>query len=161
MRYPEPARPLEAAAMSTFHHALCLKTRSCMEFIDVTEKILQIIQNSGIRNGFVNVQTKHTTTALIINENEPLLLEDIRHTLEKFVPQNRSYQHDNFDIRTVNLTPEEMPNGHSHCKAIFLRTSETLNLLDGVLQLGRWQRIFFVELDRSRNREISILILGL
>jgi secondary thiamine-phosphate synthase enzyme len=143
-----------------FHHVLCLQTHSCMELIDVTESIEQLIHRSGIRNGIVNIQSKHTTTAILINENEPLLWNDIRNTLERLAPQGTSYQHDNFAIRTVNLNPGETKNGHAHCKSMFLRTSETVNLFDGVLQLGKWQRIFFIELDRAKQREISIMILG-
>jgi secondary thiamine-phosphate synthase enzyme len=139
---------------------LCLETHSCLEWIDITDQILQLVHESGVRNGFVNIQSKHTTTAILVNENEPLLLQDMKLALERLAPRNHNYQHDNFHIRTVNLMAEESPNGHAHCKALFLRTSETLNLVDGVLQLGRWQRIFFIELDQARKREISILFLG-
>jgi thiamine phosphate synthase YjbQ (UPF0047 family) len=58
------------------------------------------------------------------------------------------------------MEPGELANGHAHCKSLYLRTSETVNLLDGVLQLGRWQRIFFLELDRARDRSLSVQILG-
>lgn len=141
-------------------HTLKLPTRECLQFIDVTAKINELVHHSGIRHGLVNVQTKHTTTAIIINENEPLLLQDLRRTLESLAPRDATYAHDNFDIRTENMTPEERPNGHAHCKALFLRTSETLNVVNGKLDLGRWQSIFFLELDTARERSISITILG-
>ncbi len=73
----------------------------------------------------------------------------MKEVLHQLIPQNHKYHHDDFTIRTVNLTPEEQPNGHSHCRALLLRTSETVHLVDGILQLGPWQRIFLVELDRS------------
>jgi len=161
MGYYSALRTLEPTALSALHHTLRLQTHACLEFIDLTESIIQLVNDTGIKNGFVNVQTKHTTTAIVINENEPLLLADMRRMLEQLAPQSRSYGHDDFQIRTVNLTPDEQPNGHSHCKALFLKTSETVNLVHGRLQLGQWQRIFFLELDRARNREISVMILGL
>ena len=93
-------------------------------------------------------------------KNEPLLLEDMRQTLERLAPRCIDYGHNDFSIRTVNMQPEETENGHSHCKAMFLRTSETLNLTDGVIQLGRWQRVFLLELDGARRRSVSVVVMG-
>lgn len=149
------------SVMKTYHQTLNINTEECLQFVDITDKILELIRKSSIRNGIINIQTRHTTTGIIINEHEPLLLEDIKQMLERLVPQNRAYQHNNFAIRTVNLTPNERENGHSHCKAIFLKTSEILNIVDAKIQLGTWQRIFFVELDGALNRSISIMIMGL
>ncbi len=58
------------------------------------------------------------------------------------------------------MTPDEKPNGHAHCKALFLRSSETINIVDGRLQLGRWQRIFLLELDCPRRRTVSVMVMG-
>jgi len=147
--------------MKTYHELIPLKTQGCLEFIDLTERVIELVQKSGVQNGFVNVQTRHTTTAIVVNEKEPLLLEDMKKVLERLAPQHADYQHNNFAIRTVNLAPDEYDNGHSHCKAMLLGASETLNIVDGEIQLGRWQRIFFIELDRAREREVSVGVLGL
>jgi secondary thiamine-phosphate synthase enzyme len=147
-------------ALKISHHSLHLQTAGCLQFIDITDAVSERVRQSGVRNGVVNVQTKHTTTAIMVNEHEPLLLEDMKKVLERLAPQHLAYQHNDFTIRTANLSPDERENGHSHCKAIFLRTSETLNLADGTLQLGRWQRIFFMELDGARERTVSVMILG-
>jgi thiamine phosphate synthase YjbQ (UPF0047 family) len=64
------------------------------------------------------------------------------------------------DVRTVNLAPGERPNGYAHCRALMLSPSALLNLADGRLQLGCWQRVFLVELDGPRVREVSVLVLG-
>lgn len=151
------ARP---AAMRVVHHVQLLQTAHCLQFIDVTDCISQHIVSSGVENGFVNIQSAHTTAAIVVNEHEPLLLEDMKRTLERLSPRCEKYRHDDFTIRTANLTPDERPNGHAHCKALFLRSSETLNIVDGQLQLGRWQRIFFVELDDARERTIYISVMG-
>lgn len=146
--------------MTTYHELIPLKTQECLQFIDLTDLVIKLVQKSGIQSGFVNVQTKHTTTAVVVNENEPLLLEDMKKILEEIASQNMDYQHNNFSIRTVNLCPDEYDNGHAHCKAMLLGTSETLNILDGEVQLGRWQRIFFIELDRARERTVSVMVIG-
>lgn len=142
------------------HRAVNLHTDEALQFIDLTAALRQFVEESGLRQGFLNVQTRHTTTAIIINENEPLLLDDLKKSLERVAPRTVSYKHDDFDIRTENLTPDERPNGHAHCKALFLRSSETLNIINGELDLGRWQRVFFVELDGARQRTVSLSILG-
>lgn len=147
--------------MKAYHQTVVVNTEGCFHFIDITDKILELVRKSQVKDGIINIHTKHTTTGIIINENEPLLLEDIKCLLERLAPQEIEYNHNNFKIRTVNLTPYERPNGHSHCKAIFLRTSETLNIVDGELQIGTWQRIFFLELDSALKRNISIMIMGL
>jgi secondary thiamine-phosphate synthase enzyme len=88
----------------------------------------------------VNIQTHHTTTAVMINENEPLLIQDLKRTLQALAPYDAAYQHDDFEIRIGNVCPEEEKNGHSRCKAMFLKTSEAVNIVEGAVQLGPWQR---------------------
>lgn len=139
---------------------LSFQTKEELDFIDITDEIKSFIKESGIKNGICNVWSFHTTCALIVNENEPLLISDIKKHLSKLVPKSIKYQHDDFKIRTVNLCADECKNGHSHCKAIHLPTSITLNIVNGELQFGQWQRIFFVELDHSRPRKVQILIMG-
>ena len=152
--------PSKLSLMKTYHQTLTINTQGCFHFVDITDQIIDLVKKSQICDGIINIHTKHTTTGIIINEHEPLLLEDIKNTLERLVPQELDYQHNNFKIRTVNLTPYERPNGHSHCKAVFLRTSEMLNIIDGEIQLGTWQRIFFIELDCSLKRNISVMLMG-
>ena len=147
-------------ALKIEHGVIHLETADCLQFIDITDRVVELVDDCRIQNGIVNVQTRHTTTAIIINENEPLLLEDMRHTLERLAPRELEYGHNDFTIRTANMQPDETENGHSHCKAMFLRTSETLNLSGGILQLGTWQRIFLIELDGARSRNVSVVVIG-
>lgn len=139
---------------------ITLQTKKEYDLIDLTDQIINFVKESKIKNGLVNIQTLHTTATLILNENEPLLWKDFQRHLEKLSPKTLEYQHDNFKIRTVNLCSDECANGHSHCKAILLSPTLTLNLINNKLQLGQWQRIIFIELDRSRKREIQIQIIG-
>jgi secondary thiamine-phosphate synthase enzyme len=147
-------------ASKVYYSQLKLLTRGCMEFHDCTEAIEEMIQQSSVREGIVHIQSKHTTAAVIINEHEPLVLQDMKRVLERIAPQTDAYLHNDFSIRTVNMTDEEDQNGHSHCKAIFLPVSQMLNVVDGSLDLGTWQRIFLLELDCARNRTLSVMIMG-
>ena len=149
------------ARSSVFQHTtIRLGTRQPAEFIDLTDRIEAFIATSGVRTGLVNIQTLHTTTAVVVNEHEPLLLTDMAALLERLVPEDAVYRHDNVGLRTVNCVLGERPNGHSHCRALLLASTVCLNVAGGRLQLGRWQRVFFVELDGPRDRELSLLLVG-
>ena len=146
--------------MKILNKTIEFQTKNEFDFVDITEKIKDFVKASNIKDGLVNVQILHTSSALMVNEKEPLLLEDIKNNLERVAPQNIDYRHDDFKVRTVNLCPDECVNGHSHCKAVHLLVNVTLNLIKGELQLGQWQRVFFVELDRSRPRKVQVQIIG-
>jgi secondary thiamine-phosphate synthase enzyme len=136
------------------------QTKKEFDFIDITNQIKDFVNQAGINDGLINVQILHTSAALIVNENEPLLLEDIKKNLENCSPKSKEYQHDDFTIRTVNVCPGECINGHSHCKAIHLLANATLNIIQGKIQLGQYQSIMLLELDRSRKRKIQLQIIG-
>ena len=146
--------------MKIINQKISLNTSATLDFIDITEKIQVAIKNSGIRNGIVNIQSLHTTMAIVVNEAEPLLIGDMKRLLEKLAPQTEKYEHDNFEIRTVNMCDGECANGHAHNKAIHLPTSIVLNIFEGELQLGRWQRVFAIEFDRARPRQVAVQIMG-
>jgi secondary thiamine-phosphate synthase enzyme len=142
------------------HTRIQIATERPTQFIDITDRLRELVAEAGIRFGFVNVQTLHTTTAIVVNEFEPLLLADFSTLLQNVAPCDAGYRHDDVTARTVNLTADERVNGHAHCRALILGASACLNVIDGRILLGRWQRVFMVELDGPRAREFSVLILG-
>jgi secondary thiamine-phosphate synthase enzyme len=152
--------------MHTLAAALCrqitirIVTARPTEFIDITDRIASLVDAAGLYTGMVNVQTLHTTTAVVVNEHEPLLLDDFGTLLDRLAPAKGRYRHDDPAVRTVNLVPGERPNGHSHCRALFLNPSACLNIVNGTLRLGEWQRLFFVELDGPRSRDLSVVLVG-
>src|SRR5207244_11050881 len=100
------------------HARIGLTTSKPTEFIDLTARIQSLVANSGIDVGFVNIQTLHTTTAIVVNEGEPLLLSDFAALLEQAAPHDRHYRHDDLLVRPVNITAEERVNGHAQCRAL-------------------------------------------
>ncbi|MDD5145339.1 MAG: secondary thiamine-phosphate synthase enzyme YjbQ [Candidatus Pacebacteria bacterium] len=146
--------------MKSFHKILEYQTKSELEFNDITDAVKDFAKNTGIKNGIINVQSLHTTAAVILNENEPLLIEDMKENLKKIAPKESYYKHNDFKIRTVNMCEGECANGHSHCQAIYLTPNVTINLINNEVQLGIWQRILFIELDHPRPRKVQIHILG-
>jgi secondary thiamine-phosphate synthase enzyme len=139
---------------------IAIDTTKAPEFVDITDKVSEFINDSQILSGFAVVYSKHTTAAIKINENEPLLLQDMEEFLEQMASRNATYRHNDFSIRTVNMTKDECPNGHAHCQHLLLGTSENIPIINGNLQLGRWQRIFLMELDMPRPREVLVQVLG-
>lgn len=118
-------------------------------FLDITDQI-----RPGDGDGQMLVFSRHTTAAIVINENEPLLLEDLKRCLDRMASPQDSYRHDDLSVRTVNLVENEPPNGHSHCQMLALGCSLIIPVAGGQLLLGRWQRVFLVELDSARPRQV-------
>jgi len=137
-----------------------MDTTQSPQFIDITDRVKECVEESGVASGCAVVFSRHTTAAIKINENEPLLLEDMADFLERLSPRNGSYRHNDFTIRTVNMTEDECPNGHAHCQHLLLSASETIPVEGATLQLGRWQSIFLIELDRPRAREVLVQVIG-
>ena len=137
-----------------------LQTEERLQFIDLTDLVTERVRRSGIGHGLVCVQSRHTTTAVVVNENEPLLIEDAKRMLERVAPRDALYGHNELHRRR-DIAPDESRNGDAHCRALLLGSSETLAVADGVLQLGRWQRVFLVELDGPRRRTVCVVVMGL
>ena len=157
-----PAAPNAAAPLCGVvqHTMISIETKRPLEFVDLTDRLARIVEDSGIADGVLMVQSRHTTASLLINEHEPLLLTDLEAMFERLAPQSAPYAHDDFARRTVNLTIDERSNGHSHCRAALLRSSEWLPIAGGRLTLGRWQRVFLVDFDGGRRREVWATLLG-
>jgi secondary thiamine-phosphate synthase enzyme len=149
-----------AAARTCRHTRISITTKNPTEFVDLTEQVNALVADAGLHIGVVHIQSLHTTTAIVVNEHEPLLLADFVALLSNTAPRDAAYRHDDMKVRTVNLTPGERANGHAHCRALLLGSAVSLNVADGSVQLGQWQRIFLVELDGPRVREISVLLSG-
>jgi len=129
---------------------LTLTTTKKQEIIEITGKVNELIKKSKIKDGLCNVYVKHTTAAIIINENDdPNICTDILNALNKAFPDKAGYLHDRID-----------GNAGAHIKAAVLGPSETLPFEDSKLKLGRWQALMLVELDGPRkDREIEVVLL--
>ena len=146
--------------MTSFACTIQLNSTMAPQFIDITDTVKDIVSQSGIAAGIVTVFSKHTTAAIRVIENEPLLINDLTKMLEHLAPRDSYYQHNDMTIRTVNVGDEEPPNGHSHCQQFLLASSESIPILSSEMQLGQWQSLFFVDLDGPRTREYLVQVIG-
>ena len=147
-------------SIKTRSYLMRIDTQKPIEFIDITDQVKECVRQAGLTNGMAMVYSRHTTAAVKINENEPLLLQDMEDFLERIAPRHANYRHNDFTIRTVNMNEDECPNGHAHCQQLFLSAGETIPLIGGDLQLGKWQSVFLIELDHPRPREVVVQVMG-
>lgn len=134
---------------------LALHTGAGNEFWDLTAIVAGVLARSRVRHGQVTISTPHTTTSIVVNEAETGFFNDFRRLITTLVPTDGYYEHDDDELRTENLQPDELINGHAHCRQLLVgQPSVTIPVVDGAVLLGRWQRIMFLELDQARLRRV-------
>ncbi|MEA2075717.1 MAG: secondary thiamine-phosphate synthase enzyme YjbQ [Euryarchaeota archaeon] len=125
-----------------------IRTKESTELIDITREVKGIVSSKRVDSGVCVIFTKHTTTGIVINENEAGLKSDILTLLNELIPTGKGYLHDRIDN-----------NAHSHLRAVVLGSSVTIPIEGGTLALGTWQSILFVECDGPRRREVCVVII--
>jgi secondary thiamine-phosphate synthase enzyme len=144
--------------MQIINKIIELETGIGIGIYNITPQLLQLLEASGVKNGQLLVFSRHTTTALAINEHEERLLEDVKVHLEKLAPPSGTYLHNDLHLRDV--PPDEPANAHSHLMALMLSSSEAIPIADGQLALGTWQSVLLFDLDGPRNRTVFVQISG-
>jgi secondary thiamine-phosphate synthase enzyme len=157
-RFPSPTSAAESPGPR--HTTVRILTEEPTQFIDITARVQEFAERSGVRCGLVHVQSLHTTVAVVVNEWEPLLIQDFAGQLERLAARDTRYAHDDFGRRHVDLGPLERANGHAHCRAWVLGAAVCLAVHDGRVRLGRWQRVLAVELDGPQARELALTMIG-
>lgn len=140
------------------------QTKEQLEFMDITDEIEKIVEETKVKNGNVLVFSTHTTLAICVNEKEKGIVKDFKSLINRLIPKDAYYYHNDLNIRTENLVCQSAAsdclNGHSHCTHLLMRNSETIPIIDGKMTLGIWQRIFAIELDEARKRKIIVQVIG-
>ena len=154
------ARVRRVGGLTLWAETLPFRTSHAREFIDVTDQVAAVVRRSGVMQGWISVFSKHTTATVVLNENEPLLLQDMGEMLDRLSGTAGLYAHNDLTRRAGPMEPDECANGHAHCQHLLLGTSENIPVADGKMDLGRWQRIFLLELDRARDRQLVVQVFG-
>ena len=122
-------------------------TKGEIDFVDLTDKVQEVVAESGVSNGIVHIFAPHATGILVLTENDYALLNDIKAFLEEIVPKRRAYQHPS--------------NAHSHLRSMLLPPDKTLPVIDGSVEFGTWQSLLFVETDvYPRQRNLIMQVIG-
>ncbi|HKV06116.1 MAG TPA: secondary thiamine-phosphate synthase enzyme YjbQ [Candidatus Acidoferrales bacterium] len=132
---------------SSFTRTLPVRSSRRTELKDVTAEIEAVVRESGCTDGVCQIYVPHTTAGVLINEgDDPAVARDIEAALDRMVPRNAGYAH-------------AEGNADSHIKTALVGSSETVWIEGGRLALGRWQSIFFAELDGPRVRELRVKVI--
>ena len=117
-------------------------------FFDITDKVIDFVKKSGVKEGICLVYCPHTTASITINENaDPDVVSDLLLALDRTYPDRPEFRHSE-------------GNSAAHLKASVIGSSVTVMIDDGNLVLGRWQGIYFTEFDGPRQRRFSVKIIG-
>ena len=146
--------------MKVFRQRIDFPTTTQMEFVDISDRVQEVVTASGVREGHVLVYVSHTTMGVVVNQNEPMLIQDFMRVLYKIAPVDEHYSHDLFELRKESVS-DGRSNGHSHCKSLMLGVSVVLPVERGRVSLSERQSIFAVEFDGARKRDVSVQVMGL
>lgn len=145
----------ESSSMGVHVRRLEVQTSKRMEIHDLTEAVREMVRATGVTAGLVTLSTMHTTTAVFVNEPQSALLDDVQHLLERLVPRGDEWKHN--DPRYSDC---DRSNADAHLRAIMLGSSVTLQVAEGALTMGQWQRVLMAELDGPRKRALVLQVLA-
>lgn len=129
---------------------LWFNTEKKREYIRITDRVAQAVQNSGIQEGMVLVSAMHITASIFINDNESGILKDLDEMLERLAPFRPDYLH--------HRTGES--NGDAHLKSLLMHHEVIIPVTGGKLDVGPWQEVFYGEFDGQRRKRVIIKVMG-
>lgn len=137
--------------MKAYTTYLTFNTKQKIEIVNITDRVKQAVEESGIKEGLCLVNAMHITASVFVNDEEEGLKEDFKKWLEKLAP---------FDVERYrhNLTGED--NAHAHIKRTIMGRETVLAVTKRELDLGPWEEIFYGEFDGQRSKRVLIKIIG-
>jgi secondary thiamine-phosphate synthase enzyme len=149
------ATTASAGGLVVHGETFTVETHERLELVDLTDRVMALVRQCGVREGFINLWSLHTTCALFINEFQGALLADIKAFLERTVVREAPYRHNDPEHSDCDRM-----NADSHLRALLLGHSLTLQVSGGEVVLGHWQRILAAELDGPRARSLRVQVIG-
>jgi secondary thiamine-phosphate synthase enzyme len=138
---------MSGKGFKVYVESIKFNTKGEVDFIDITDKVADIVKRSGVRNGLAHIFAPHATALITLNEYTPDLLKDFEELLEHLAPRRAVYEHP--------------VNAHSHLRSMLVNPSKTVPVVDGRLLLGTWQSIIFIEADtHPRSRTVIVQVIG-
>jgi len=135
--------------MKIYEKEFSVRTTKRTEFVNITNKIEEIVGESGINNGICYIFVPHTTAAVTINEDaDPDVVADIIAKLNNLIPKNESYY------------KHMEGNSDAHIKSSVVGVSLEVFVNNKKLKLGTWQGVYFCEFDGPRHRNVWVKVLG-
>jgi len=142
--------------MKVFARTFKVVTDSRVELYNLTDRVRDLVKQSGVKAGFVIISSLHTTTAVFINEFQAALMADVKSFLNRLANKDHGYLHNCEDCSDCDRA-----NADSHLKAMVLGQNLTVAVQEGAPLLGQWQSILFAELDGPRERSLTAQVIGI
>ena len=136
--------------MKIYNEQLTLQTKNKREFVNITPQVKAAMEKSSFRDGIILVSVLHSNAAVIVNDDEAGLLEDLQSWLEQAAPERDDYKHrGRFESNTG-----------IHIQSLLLHHQVIVSFAEGRLDLGPWQFVLFAELDGQRPKKILMKVMG-
>ena len=129
---------------------MTVQTKLKREFMNITPNVREAAEKSGIRDGLILISSLHSNSGILINDEEPGLLQDIDEWANRLAPHSDQYHHH----------PRSESNSSAHLQTLLLNHQAIVSVTDGKLELGPWQQVIYAELDGQRPKRILIKVLG-
>ncbi len=136
--------------MKTATKYLWFQTERQRDYINITDQVEEIVEESGIAEGMVLVSAMHITAGVYVNDAESGIIQDIDDWLERLAPFNPDYKH--------HRTGED--NGDAHLKSLLIHHEVIVPITDGRLDFGPWQQIYYAEFDGLRRKRLVVKVMG-
>lgn len=151
---PTPPNQIDSGEneMKSLRETLTFKTDSRRAYLNITQKVSELVRESGVKEGLCLVNAMHITASVYINDAESGLLQDYDDWLERLAPHapTSQYRH--------NRTGED--NGDAHLKRQIMGRQVVVAITDGGLDFGPWEQIFYAEFDGRRPKRVLVKIIG-
>ena len=151
-----PATYTNQGTVKVFSKTIEVKTTERTDLINLTDEIRSFVEATEIADGHIQVSVLHTTAGIFVNEWQDALVTDMKSIIEKVVPQDVYYKHNDLEFSDCDKN-----NAHSHLRNVVLGHCLTLPISQGQIVLGRWQTIIFSEFDGPNQRKVFLQVFGI
>ena len=136
--------------MKIYNEQITIQSQKLREVFDLTSQVKAAMEKSGFRDGIIIVSSLHTNSSVILNDNEPGLLEDIDKWLGDIAPAREDFRHKG-RVESISSI---------HMQSLLLNHQAVVPFTEGRLDLGPCQFVLFVELDGQRPKRILVKVIG-
>jgi secondary thiamine-phosphate synthase enzyme len=155
-REDEPATYSNQGTVKVFSKTIEIKTNERTDLINLTDEIRSFVEATAIADGHIQISVLHTTAGIFVNEWQDALLTDMKSIIEKVVPQDVYYKHNDLEFSDCDKS-----NAHSHLRNVVLGHCLTLPISQSKIVLGKWQTIIFSEFDGPNQRKVFLQVFGI
>lgn len=148
--------PAHQPSWKVFNRVLDWITVERLQLLNITERVNELVRKSGVRDGFIHLQSLHTTTGVFLTEWQDALVDDVKGYLEGMADRSSYYKHN--DPRYSDC---ERKNADSHLRGMVMGQTLMLQVRNASVLLGTWQSIVLAEFDGPRSRSVSVQVCGI